>query len=486
MLPLDKQIGQVDAGDITQLKRTGNSLVNFSARIPPEILGDIFYFNVAPDGDYGGLQSGSYNFLLVCRHWFEVAQGTPKLWIFWGKNPNEWSKRYQRSKLTAGPLDLVFTPRPKLDETDKFSGPLKTALKERMASNSIRSVHLQSWSGQGVIGSVLSSLIPDGEAIFRRDSSIESIKIESNAFLDALGFLRSYYFPKLQRLHLRGPMIDGSVWNHLGLHTPSLTSLSLLCLDPKTVLPTTPQLLSVLAITPQLRSLALDSYSIPNDNGTGYESRVSLPHLKSLNLQANFRSVLQLLDRLDHPKMMDEMQFGLQDCEDMDNLSGAIGPYMLDFLRHDRFKNQLGILANISSTCVSIGAGAHLNCSTLSPMGTRPFQLDIYADRIWDRLFINLASHIPREDVVFFEGENAFDPIQKVVVTMPNIQELRLHRLKYESVTDGDWRPLISYLHRRTSSGQGVSLLRITETTICPSAMEEMKSLVKKFDWEGT
>ena len=81
---LEKQIEE-GTGDTIQLKRTRNSLLNISTRVPPEILGSIFCWNVIPDGDYphfGGLRKGSYNFLLVCHHWFEVASHTPELWSF--------------------------------------------------------------------------------------------------------------------------------------------------------------------------------------------------------------------------------------------------------------------------------------------------------------------------------------------------------------------------------------------------------------------
>ena len=81
---LEKRIEE-GTGDVIQLKRTRNSLLNISTRVPPEILGSIFRWNVLPDGGYpdiGGLRYGSYNFLPVCHHWFEVASQTPELWSF--------------------------------------------------------------------------------------------------------------------------------------------------------------------------------------------------------------------------------------------------------------------------------------------------------------------------------------------------------------------------------------------------------------------
>ena len=74
---LDEQIEEHERA-IIQHKRTQNSLLNVSTLLPPEILGNIFRWNVIPDGDFGGLSEDSYNFLLVCRHWFEVASRTPE------------------------------------------------------------------------------------------------------------------------------------------------------------------------------------------------------------------------------------------------------------------------------------------------------------------------------------------------------------------------------------------------------------------------
>jgi hypothetical protein len=102
---LEKQI-QEHEEIIIQLKRTRNSLLNVSTLLPPEVLGNIFRWNVTPDGDFDGLSKGSYNFLLVCHHWFEVASRTPELWCSWGNTIRDWSQRHALRR--TAPLDLVL------------------------------------------------------------------------------------------------------------------------------------------------------------------------------------------------------------------------------------------------------------------------------------------------------------------------------------------------------------------------------------------
>ena len=94
ILELEEKIEE-GTGDIIQLKRAGNSLLNISTCVPPEILGYIFRWNVIPAGNFDGLVEGSYNFVLVCYHWSEVASSTPNLWSFWGNTVEQWPKRYQ-------------------------------------------------------------------------------------------------------------------------------------------------------------------------------------------------------------------------------------------------------------------------------------------------------------------------------------------------------------------------------------------------------
>ena len=207
ILALEKQIEE-GLGDVIQLKRARNSLLNIFARLPPELLGKVFHWNTIPVGDCGEVRRGSYNFLLVCHRWFEVASGTPELWTYWGNTLKLWSQRYQRSGIA--PLDLVLLTHKHIGGENVFDGPLRDALRARAADGSIRSVQFRGWDTDQ-LNSVISSLTPDGDDI--RDSSIESLTLEYTD-LDITTFLAHHRFPRLRVLRLLTHARISS-WDHL-------------------------------------------------------------------------------------------------------------------------------------------------------------------------------------------------------------------------------------------------------------------------------
>ena len=138
-------------GDIIKLKRARNSLLNIFTRVPPEILGEIFVqclvWNPGRSSspwDINRLRKGSYNFLLVCHHWFEVASHTPVLWSCWGITLQDWKKRYFRSG--TSPLDLVLDWGVRVPH-GVFVRSLQDAVSNRVMQGTIRQVHLRSRDG---------------------------------------------------------------------------------------------------------------------------------------------------------------------------------------------------------------------------------------------------------------------------------------------------------------------------------------------------
>lgn len=257
ILALEEQIREHEA-IIIKLKRARNSLLNAS-KLPPEVLGNIFRWNVTLKGDFGGLEKGSNNFLLVCNHWFEVASHTPELWSFWGNTPEDWTRWYRRS--ATAPLDLV------LDVVDDYEGYLDDALQntlhDRVNQDTIRRIHLKSEDSE-LLNSIISSLTAECEEI--RSNSVESLILwnEGDAPVDVSDFFAHYRFPKLRRLYLSDCTI--SSWDHLTFRTEALTTLHL-DFNPYSPTPTTSQMFSILQ-TLSFKNLYFPGGRFPMTTGT--------------------------------------------------------------------------------------------------------------------------------------------------------------------------------------------------------------------------
>ena len=298
---------------VIKLKRTRNSLLNVS-KLPPEVLGNIFCWNVIRKGDFDGLDEGSHNFLLVCHHWFEVASRTPELWSFWGVTPKDWSRRHNRSATAR--LDLVLGGYQY--NARYFDDTLRDALEDRAAKDAVRSVHLEAGDA-GLMRSILDSLAPDCEEL--RSISMESFVLwnRSKVPFGVSDFFAHYRFPKLQRLDLSNCSI--SSWDRFTSRTSVLTSLKLHFNYPSPA-PTTSQLFSILSSNPALRRVTLLRCAVPDDGGGKSSARVQLHHLEHLHLDGGSRHVFNLLNRLDHPRNMDFLSLTLRGCWTLHELSG--------------------------------------------------------------------------------------------------------------------------------------------------------------------
>jgi len=175
ILALEKQINESEGHEktIIQLKRAGNSLLNVSTLLIPEVLGSIFCWNAIPDGKFGGMPKGSYNFLLVCHRWFEVESCTPELWSFWGNTILDLTHRHVRCRTV--PLDLV------LDGDGgghKLGDQLRDPLRDLAVHDAMRKVHLsEDFGGQATLDSVISSIVVEGEEAWL--NSVESFIVRN-------------------------------------------------------------------------------------------------------------------------------------------------------------------------------------------------------------------------------------------------------------------------------------------------------------------
>ena len=510
ILALEKQIEQ-GLGNIVQLKRTRNSLLNISARVPPELLGQVFRWNVIPEYLFGELERGSYNFLLVCHHWFEIASNTPEVWTYWGNTLKQWSQCYQRSGTT--PIDLTLRTNPPLYDKNAgihFHGPLRDALRDRAACNLIRSIHLRGWDVD-LLRSVIASLTVDGEDI--RDNNVESLRVEGTD-LDISIFLARYRFPKLRVLRLRMGVII-STWDFLKFQATSLTTLSLEFTETSGS-PTTSQLLSILATYPNLQELFLREATIPHDIDDRSTTQLSLRCLKKkLWLTGDFSRVIRLLERLEYPDTLDSVYLNLSECA-AGVTSDFLEHYLRDRIQRDnRFRGRLKLRVFCASNYISF------DINTLGEFNTPPMQPENNYPSIWfsgqlrdkiprgggAKLCTDLIASIPRERVVdLMVGFDAYT-MKNLLVTMPNIgspcptgfavsdtplqpgprsekkllPSLRHLHLKYFTQQDNDWGALVAYLTHQTSGGQTISLrLQWGNPPVPPEVVEEVEGLVDK------
>jgi len=518
---LDEQIREYEE-TLIKLKRTRNSLLNVS-KLPPEVLGDIFHWNVIRKGDFGGLDEGSHNFLPVCHHWFEVASRTPELWSFWGNTTKDWARWYRRFGTT--PLDLVLSAGHFADDFDGggLNRDLRNALKDRAAQDTIRLVHLKA-DESTLIDDIIDDLTTTGGEL--RPNSMESLvlwNLDYTDVVDVSGFFAHYRFPRLRRLDLTNCSI--SSWDHLSLRTSILTTLKLdfanrsrtpLSTPTLAPTPTTSQLLSMLASNPTLQRVALSRCAIPDDGGGESSSRVQLRHLKELRLDGNLQHVLKLLNQLDHPRNLYTLALTLYGCDVVD-IPRTIGPYLRDYLqRRDKPQGGLNLFVSSGGNHIAFHAGDArlIDFSALSQAEINVFAeivvvLNAEQHRdILERAALDLTTYAPREDVVHFRMYNEFATGVDTYTQFPNLRALSfanislplaipnpnligegkilpsLEHISLENMDvydSTDWSLLVTFLAQRVSSGNRLDTLVIVRSPhICPGVMESMRGKVRE------
>jgi len=455
---LEKQIEE-GHGDIIKLKRARNSLRNISTRVPPEILGDLFAWCLVRGAGrslfsllhFKGVQRRSYNFLLVCHHWFEVASRTPELL-------QEWKKYHHRWAGTA-PLDLVLDG-DKCDPGVLFDGSLQDAVRIGVTRDTIRQIHLAS-DDSATLSSIISSSTPDDNNL--QNENVESTIWRKDGFLpiDISNFFARSRLSKLRFLELNGNLRIPS-WDSLASRTTLLTTLSLEIFDsspPPIQTPTTSHVFSILSSNPNLRERHLE-----------------------------------LLLRLILPGTLDEMYITGFDPT-VEEISQDLGPCMQDYFRRGTvFQDGLDFSSYSTHNFTSISvAVARTQTTGLAPRVTLAVVPDGPSPPdVLEQLFANLIVPIPRERVVSFVADANPRLPEELYFTMPNIKKvylfgvelsegflkpnpdgprantklfpsLRLLCLQDVDTEDSNWGHFIAYLVHQTSRSRWSAI-----SLVCP------------------
>ena len=502
---LEKQVQEREK-TLIQLKRARNALLNVSTLLPPEVLGRIFRWNVIPDGDFGGLPKDSYNFLLVCHHWFQVASSTPGLWGFWGNSIQDWARLHARCR--TAPLDLVLERCTNRD----FDDTLRNTLQDRAARDTIRRVHLNG-ADADLLNSIISSITTRGEET--RLNSVESfiLRNSSGSSVDVSEFFSQYHFPKLRRLELSSFSIPS--WDLLKSRTTSLTTLSLAASGPSP-LPTLSQLLSVLSSNPNLQSLELSHSSVPNAD-SDRSSPIQLRRLKWLGLTSNFRWAFGLLNRLELPDKMEGLNLTLSECSPSD-LPQTLGPYLGNHVRR-RSPDGLSLLAypHPDSFSIQVRDACEGDSSRkdwfVTVNGTTTVTL---GEGEADKLCFDTIAHIPHEKTVevittlpllrsvelcvqmcnlahlHLEDVDLSTWFVEPEIREPHVFEDLLRRLRCISITEprlsgDDWSPLTSFLTRRAAVGNRLSSLSLSSYPhMSEDVVDSIRWAVEAFEnWRG-
>lgn len=332
---MDQHYGQ----EATRLQRLGNTL-NPSVHLAPEVLGHIFWWGVVSGvTPTGRIAENTFNFLLVCRYWFNVAISTPSLWAFWGTSLRECVAFHRYSGAVPLYLNLVDA------DTTRDIKAASGVLQDLSVQRRIRHLHVR--TSPKPLADILSFMSPSRKSIIRSQIKSLTLTVEGpwiaerpEEMPDITNFLDTHSLPELQSLRLRGCNLR---WECLVPQTSKLTHLFVHAYEGSRK-PSVVQLFSLFAGNSALETvdLSLEIASSPHDILPESSISVFLPHLRRLAVNGNASGYAQLLNLLKFSSELKHVRTDLfLDMIAMD-VAAALSPF-LSSLFHEPQRINLAI-----------------------------------------------------------------------------------------------------------------------------------------------
>jgi len=284
---------------------------------------------------------------------------------------------------------------------------------------------------------------------------------------------------------------------------------------PPSVIPTTSQVLSLLASNPGIRCFELQWLWVSDDGGNDSMSPVPLHHLERLSLEGSFHHVFPILRQLELPKRIDNVTLNFSHCG-LAEVRETVRSFIRDHLRRDsRFEDRLGVSTSSSAKwftlqACTIGVGPGLLPQNPPHVEFEMQLAESLSLEVHKGLFIDTLTHLPREGVVYLKTNLMVAEMVDILIKMPNIEHLyffdmiirkgfllqgsgetnthqnllpSLKRLYLENVQteDEDWGPLITYLTHKASDNQAISLEVFgNRVHICSDVLDQIYGLAKE------
>ena len=281
------------------------------SQIPPEVLEAIFLRlleTIRASSPHGTAEPGSFDFLFVCRRWYEIAVNTQNLWCYWDSKAERWATFLDRSK--RAPLHLRFFSNSAQGWDKKTT---KTAAAEMFRSLEVQSRFVDvDFHGARYFVEVYLALSKDWSRP-EHPSPLKSLRLrpaDDHGVLDISHtpvIVPSHFwfklFPELDELELRNCRCD---WDAPVFFTSSLRRLAIVC-DPFY----NPKMSQIESMIYHNRALDHLELSAPSGCQPSQTQSPSLPFLMTLGVSGMLPDAIKLLQFLNSPRTLERLDLVL-------------------------------------------------------------------------------------------------------------------------------------------------------------------------------